>query len=556
MQAGAAAGIAAGTGAAQLGLGYGLGVVEWPTTAGVEDSVWLGSLGWATWIAASATVFGAVLAGRMPTRTGGPWRLALAGAAALGALLTVALIALPARAAVRPDTFAPQTVAAGYALLGVVLGLVVAYWAVVSRPAAANLVATATWLWILAAAAVIAELTLHRPSATYLNSWQFAAPGTQYGIIALPSALLTLLAAAVLGVIGAVGAVRRGDRGVGAATSGAVGPLLVATAFLALAPQLTGSLGSMESAYLIAPYAVVFGLAGSAATVALAERRATAQALAGRGVTVPGQAVSAEDTAPTGRWVRRSASGSSPQEREVPGQRDAAERKPETTRGAGAADTATTAREGGTAPAKSARGRAAAARDEPGDATSADTSRDTPAKGAPGGAAVRRTGAGKAAPAKAGSGKAAPGKPPRKSPGQAGQASPSPAGPGQAAPSAVSGRGTSPVPVTSLPTAPPPATPPPTAPPPTAPRPEPRPTPVPDRPQGAKAVGRAATSSGGSQAGPAGSRKDAPESRSTVAPPPAEPPVADINPDDPAAEPKRGLLRRLGRRSGQDDSDA
>ena len=105
-QVAAAAGVAAGTGAAQLGLGYGLGVVVWPAIPAGDDSVWLGSLGWATWIAASSTVFGAVIAGRLGRPpAGGPWRFALAASAAVGALLTVALIALPARAAVRTDTF-------------------------------------------------------------------------------------------------------------------------------------------------------------------------------------------------------------------------------------------------------------------------------------------------------------------------------------------------------------------------------------------------------------------------------------------------------------------
>src|SRR4051812_3386548 len=96
-QVATAAGVAAGTGAAQLGLGYGLGVVQWPAVP-TDESVWLGSLGWATWIAASATVFGAVIAGRLGRVVGGPWRFALAAAAAVGGLLTVALVAIPARA--------------------------------------------------------------------------------------------------------------------------------------------------------------------------------------------------------------------------------------------------------------------------------------------------------------------------------------------------------------------------------------------------------------------------------------------------------------------------
>ncbi|MEU7903774.1 Hansenula MRAKII killer toxin-resistant protein 1 [Actinoplanes sp. NPDC049118] len=280
-QVAAAAGVAAGTGAAQLGLGYGLGVVVWPVVPTADDSVWLGSLGWATWIAANATVFGAVIAGRLGRATGGPWRLALAASAAVGALLTVALIALPARAAVRVDTFSPQTIAGGYAVVGVLLGLVIAYWAVVSRPVAANLIATAAWLWSLAVAAVVVSILWHRPSATYLSSWQFAAPDSidgLFGTIYWPSALLSLLAALIIGVIGALPAVLRGDLGVGAASSGAVGPLLVAAAFFVLAPQLTGALGPLESAYLIAPYGVLAGLGGSALTVAIGQGRANRRA--------------------------------------------------------------------------------------------------------------------------------------------------------------------------------------------------------------------------------------------------------------------------------------
>jgi hypothetical protein len=280
---GVAAAVAAGTGAAQLGLGYGLGVIVWPDTVGADDSVWLGSLSWATWTAASATVFGAVVAGRLrgadAGRPGALLRFAIAAASAVGALLTVALIALPARgAAVRSEAATPQAVAAGYALIGLVLGLVVAYWAVVSRPVAANLVTTAVWLWLLAAAAVVADLVAGRPSATFLTSWQFAEldGALRYGTIYWPSALLTLLAAFLIGLVAAWPAARRGELGLGTAVSGAVGPLLVAAAFFALAPQLTRSMGPLESAYLIAPYGVLAGLAGSALAVAAgrsAERR-------------------------------------------------------------------------------------------------------------------------------------------------------------------------------------------------------------------------------------------------------------------------------------------
>ncbi|XVV12820.1 Hansenula MRAKII killer toxin-resistant protein 1 [Actinoplanes sp. CA-131856] len=284
-----AAGVAAGAGAAQLGLGYGLGVVVWPSATTPDDSAWLGSLGWATWIAASATVFGAVIGSRVRggpgPRTTGAWRFALAACAALGALVTVALIALPARSAVRPDTFTPQVIAGGYAAIGLLLGLIVAFWAVSSTPVAANLIATTVWLWALAIAAVIVELATNRTSATYLTSWQFAevASSGRYGAIYWPSALLTLAAAFLIGAIAVAASARRGDLSAAAATSGAAGPLLVAFAFLALAPRLTGALGPIESAYLIAPYAVLTGLAGSAMTVAAA--RSTANRRATRAAT-------------------------------------------------------------------------------------------------------------------------------------------------------------------------------------------------------------------------------------------------------------------------------
>lgn len=278
-QTSAAAGIAAGAGAAQLGLGYGLGVIAWPVTAAEAESVWLGSLGWATWITASATVLGAVIAGRLrpdqPGRWRALWRLLLAAAAALGALVSVALVALPARSAVRIDTFSPQLVAGGYALAGLLAGLVVAFWAVSSVPVAANLIGTAIWLWALAVAGVMAELATGRDYATYLTSWQFAESVSpiRYGGIYWPSALLTLVAAFVIGFAASWASARRGALGLGTAISGAVGPLLVAFSFLLLAPQLTAAMGPLQSAYLIAPYAVLTGLGGSALTVTLERSR-------------------------------------------------------------------------------------------------------------------------------------------------------------------------------------------------------------------------------------------------------------------------------------------
>jgi hypothetical protein len=308
----AAAGVAAGAGAAQLGIGYGLGIVVWPTTSTTGDSVWLSSLAWAVWIAAGSTVLGAVAALRMrassQVRPGVLVRLTLVMAAAVGAMLTVVLIALPARAAIRDDTFSPQSVAAGYATLGILLGLVIAWWAAASRPVAVNVLATSAWLWTLAVVAIATGLQGRLPATgVQLGNWRMTGLGDRfyYGTVYWPGALLAITAALVIGALAAWPAARRGDRGLGAAASGAVGPLLVAAAYFTLAPQLTGARGMIESAFLITPYTVLAGLAGSATVVALgssaANRRAVRRFARSRSAALADPSASASPSSP--EWV-------------------------------------------------------------------------------------------------------------------------------------------------------------------------------------------------------------------------------------------------------------
>src|SRR2546423_6604573 len=66
-----AVGGAAGMAAAQLGVVYGLGIMAWTgATDPAGESAWLASLAWTTWIAATSTVVGAVVADRLSA--GGP----------------------------------------------------------------------------------------------------------------------------------------------------------------------------------------------------------------------------------------------------------------------------------------------------------------------------------------------------------------------------------------------------------------------------------------------------------------------------------------------------
>ncbi|WP_326550621.1 hypothetical protein [Micromonospora sp. NBC_01813] len=289
-----ATGIAAGVGAAQLGLGYGLGIVAWlPSVDSGGEAAWVASLAWATWIAATSVVLGAVVADRLaPTSseavttsdsswqpenliTASLWRIALAAAAAIGGMLTVALIAVPARGAARADTFSPQTIAAGYAMVGAVVGLFMAIWAVASRAAANNAIATVGWLWLLAVIAVI-DSVISGPGLTsaQLGVWQITADSERYWFrnIYWPGATLSLGSAFIIGAFSAWPAARDARRRVGAAISGGVGPVLIAAAYFLAAPRLVGPRAEQLSAHLLAPYAVIAGLAGSVLVTAIAQR--------------------------------------------------------------------------------------------------------------------------------------------------------------------------------------------------------------------------------------------------------------------------------------------
>jgi hypothetical protein len=281
-----ALGVAAGAGAAQLGLGYGLGIVAWlPAGAGQAEAAWLASLTWVLWLAATATVLGAICADRLSARDestseGGAlagvldlaWRVVIALAAAIGALITVPLVAIPARAAQRADTFVPQITAGANAVVGVVIGVLLAIAALSARAIMVNIVASVGWLWALAAIAIADGFNdgVDQPVA-YLGLWRFSQWGVWQGRgLYLPGALLMLLAAFAIGALVAFPASRRGESRLGVALSGAIGPLLVAGAYLLAGTRLGGAPNDQQTASLMAPWAVLAGLGGSVLVATLA----------------------------------------------------------------------------------------------------------------------------------------------------------------------------------------------------------------------------------------------------------------------------------------------
>jgi hypothetical protein len=296
---GTAIGVSAGAGAAQLGIAYGLGVITWAPAAPTDaPSAWYASLAWVTWLAANSTIIGALaggLIGRSAASADSPdsaarsgsaahsasaadsasgarpvrqslavgWQVVLSLAAAIGALITVPLAALPARVAQQVDNAAPQFTAGGYAVAGVIIGLLVAIGALAGRAAAANVITLTALIWTIAVAAVIDGLRhgVAQPTAL-LGMWPLTDSAWLRGMVNVSGALAMLAIAFAVGALTAIPASRRGDNRVGVALSGAAGPVLVAAAYFLTTPGAADR-NLQLSACLIAPYAVLAGIGGS-----------------------------------------------------------------------------------------------------------------------------------------------------------------------------------------------------------------------------------------------------------------------------------------------------
>jgi hypothetical protein len=292
---------AAALAAAQLGLGYGLGIITWGTPGadptGGTTGAWPAGLAWATWVAATSVVAGALIADRggrhsVAHRTGAEepapaafvrvgWRVVMALSAAIGAMLAVPLFAYPARDAQIADNYAPQILAGVFTAAGIVLGLLVAVFALASRAIAANVCVTAVWLWILAVVALVDADAGGDPATAQLAVWKFTESGPMWRSFYIPGALLMLGSALLIGGLAAFPAAGRADRRIGVAASGAFGPLLVAAAYVLASPSADEVPAEVMSAYAAAPYMIIAGLAGSVLVAAVGGAGRAAAATAG-----------------------------------------------------------------------------------------------------------------------------------------------------------------------------------------------------------------------------------------------------------------------------------
>jgi hypothetical protein len=269
-------GVAALTGAGQLGVAYGLGLVRFARAfePGTENQ-WHGHLAWIAWYAMVAALVGAVAGSRALGRHRHPAglgsRMLLAVTAGLGALAVAPLTMQQARAAQLPIAGNPALVAGLSAGLGAMAGILAAT-AVLSEGAVAWNVGTfAVLVWVTGLASVSTALGPTDPLAVVrlgvpdLSS-QAAETGHRVAVLAMPVAAL-LVGAAVAGLG------RWLDRPfVAVALSGLGGPALLALAYLIAGPGAANGQNDQSAPYWGSLVAVAAGLLGSV-LVAVVGRR-------------------------------------------------------------------------------------------------------------------------------------------------------------------------------------------------------------------------------------------------------------------------------------------
>jgi len=263
-------GVAAGAGAAQLGIAYGIAILLWAKDfADPGGGAWAGNLTWVCWLAAGSVVLGVVIGRRITpvTRSARPVfaQLATVISAAIGALVTVPLVGIPARYAEVATDSTPGATASRIALVGVLLGAVVSFGVLLGRPLEWNTLVTTGLLWVVGFGSVLVSLGRGAPpDSVRLAVWRYAeSPG--WLAVMVPMLVEALAVGAGLAWL----AKRHGHSRVAVAVCGAPGPLVVAVAYLVAGPGTRPETGEQFLPYLAAPYAVLTGLLGSLLVVAI-----------------------------------------------------------------------------------------------------------------------------------------------------------------------------------------------------------------------------------------------------------------------------------------------
>ncbi|WP_147458743.1 hypothetical protein [Micromonospora sp. BL4] len=280
-----AIGVGVLAGAGQLGFAFSLGIVQLTSdSTGATVNRWPAQLVWVGWFAAHATVAGTIVTARLARRHGALGStgrmLAVAAAAALGAIVVAPLCVRPAQAA-EPFSVDPMWAVGICAILGALVGGGAAIAALVKPPLGWNMAAMGGVIWLLALVSIVPSLATAGPLPAVrlgvLEPTAFdAGTAPRQAILILPAVAL-LLGAVTSGL-----ARWRGHPPLVNGATGMAGAVLVAFAYLAAGP------GDAVDRYQITPYyyallAVAAGALGSAAAALfrwpLLSRAAEAQAV-------------------------------------------------------------------------------------------------------------------------------------------------------------------------------------------------------------------------------------------------------------------------------------
>lgn len=256
---GAAFGAAALVGAGQLGLAYGLGMLD--LTRAVEITArdgWTAQLAWVAWFAMTAASAGG-LAGRawLPPGAGATTRLVGGIAAGLGAAMIVPLTMQPARGAQVAGVDEVFVIGA-CAVLGAVAGIFAAYAALGPGAARWSLVTMSGVIWLIALVSLAPSLRSGDNPAVRLGVLD---AGFIPDDLAERVALATMPAIALIcGLVIGVVARRKRLSTVAIALAGLSGPALLTLAYLIAGP---GQGRSQELPYWAAMTATGAGVLGS-----------------------------------------------------------------------------------------------------------------------------------------------------------------------------------------------------------------------------------------------------------------------------------------------------
>ena len=229
-------GAAALSGAGQLGLAYGLGLLDFSRAIEVTASDgWNAQLAWVSWFAMTAAAAGG-LAGhsRLPERAGAGTRLSAGIAAGLGAATIVPLTMQPAREAAVAGVNAVFVIGA-CAVLGSAAGIFAAYAALGRSAARWSLVTLGSVVWLIALVSVAPSLRSGKELGT-VRLGVLDAPFVPDDFTEKVTLLTMPTIALVCGVVIGLVARRKQLSTVAVALAGLAGPTLLALAYLIAGP--------------------------------------------------------------------------------------------------------------------------------------------------------------------------------------------------------------------------------------------------------------------------------------------------------------------------------